>query len=49
MNGFSVRFNFSKMVRDFSNENNSKTNLNCHSPWLRDEENFFILHRQKRP
>ena len=34
------RFNFSKVIRDFSHENNCKTDLKFCAPWLAVEENF---------
>ena len=38
VSGFDLTFQ--KRFVSFRNENKSKTNLNCHSPWLRDEENY---------
>ena len=34
------RFNFSKVIRDFSHENNCKTDLKFGAPWLADEKHF---------
>ena len=34
------QFNFSKVIRDFSHENNCKTDLKFCAPWLAVEENF---------
>ena len=37
-----VLFNFSKMIREFSQQNNRKTDVKFLVPWLLDEENFEI-------
>ena len=35
-------FNIQKMIREFSKETDSKTDLKCHPPWLGEEEHFSL-------
>ena len=37
-----IRFNFSKMICEFPNQNNYKSDHKCQPPWLGDKEKFSL-------